>query len=469
MTLWNPVLYARKQILNNLGDGINNASPSFDIKDSQVSDAINMGSQNYPAIATRYGRTLYSTSMTTLATPYILGERGNSVLHVVDGNTWKYWDTATTAFVNLTTTLTGTYGDIQDFAVGTARYTMLMNSTQKLIWDGTSTATVLGDASTPFTDIFTSHRGRVFAGKNTTLYFSALNLPNDWTTPDDSGSINLTRSKGNITAITEYNDHVIIFTEYGMHELYGDSPTNYTLVDVEGDIGCISNRSIIKCNGRLYWMAKDGVYEYDGSSPRKISTNVSQYINGINYTYKSLAVSGSNDDIIYFGLPYGSTSNNIILTYDTINKVWYTETGNIIDFITIQSKLYALDSTGGINNMRDITATKDNGTEITWSFITKAYNDDTVSQKKTLSDVNLWYKCSTSASINVSYSTDDSSTSFTSLATSTDFDLTNKTNNERLIIPSTDLQNVDFYRLKFSGSGSAIFNRLERDYRIKRR
>ena len=119
MALWNPLRFERKQIINSLGDGINTGVPPFDIKDSELTYVRNMGSQEYPAITTRYGRTFLSTSMPTLTTPNGIGERNNEQLHVIDGNTWKYWNPSSTSFVNLTTSLTSTDGDIQDFATGT--------------------------------------------------------------------------------------------------------------------------------------------------------------------------------------------------------------------------------------------------------------------------------------------------------------------------------------------------------------
>jgi hypothetical protein len=63
-----------------------------------------------------------------------------------------------------------------------------------------------------------------------------------------------------------------------MHELFGSSPSNFELVDVEGEIGCFSRKSLVKCNKKLFWYWTDGIYEYNGSSPVKISQPVDDYI-----------------------------------------------------------------------------------------------------------------------------------------------------------------------------------------------
>lgn len=468
MAQWGVTRYEKKQIINKFGDGINVGLPGFDIKENELTYVSNMGSQDYPAISSRYGRTLFSSStdFTPLGTPLGIGERDNSQLHAVDGNTWKYW--TGTAWSNLTTTLSSTEAEIKDFATGTARYTLLMNSTQKLYWDGSSTALVLGDANTPFTKIFTIHRGRIYAASNNAIKYSALNLINDWTTINDAGSIVITNARGNITGLCEYNGHVIAFTEYGMHELYGDDPANFELVDIEGEIGCISDRSIVKCNQKLYWAWIDGIYEYNGASPVKVSLPVDTYMKGVSYANRAKIVAGSIGDFLYISIPNGASSNNIVLVYDTTNKKWFTETGSFNDFVTMQNALYGLDSAGAINSMRS-TNYSDNSTAISWELITKPFNAGSVSQKKTLSDLSLIYSGEATATMNVGYNTSVSSTTFTGLAVTTDFTLDGVEHNKKLLIPTTDLQNVDWFKLQIKGSGKTTIHALETNYRVKRR
>jgi len=143
MVMWNSVSNQVKTVQSAFGGGENNGLPPFDIADDETMYSRNMDSWKYPAAAVRPGRSTYATAFTSGVSG--IGQRNNQYLHAVDGNTWKYWDPATTAFVPLTTTLTAaSTAEIAEFVTGTARYTILMNSTQKLIWDGTSTALVLG-------------------------------------------------------------------------------------------------------------------------------------------------------------------------------------------------------------------------------------------------------------------------------------------------------------------------------------
>jgi len=292
-------------------------------------------------------------------------------------------------------------------------------------------------------------------------------LPNDWTTPSDSGSIDVTDAKGEITGMCEYNGHLIVFTEFGMHELYGDSPSNFTLINVEGQIGCVSNKSIVKCNKRIYWVWIDGCYEYNGASPVRISDAVREYFDSISYSDRSVIAAGSIGDFLYISIPYSASVNDLVLVYDTRLRKWSVETGAFVDFVAIQNSVYGLNSvSNNVYNMRDEDIYTDNSTAISWEMITKPFHEGGLSQKKTLRDVSVVYNCSTSATASVSYSPGIDSTDFTVLATSSDFSRTNIKTNKILQIPTSALQNADWYRLKFSGTGEFSLDYLERNYRI---
>jgi len=474
MALWKQPNYKIETENKTLGNGINVGVPSFDIDKTELTYVRNMGSQEYPAITTRFGRTFYSTDMTSLSTNLSgMGERANNQLHFIDGNTWKYWNSTASAFANLTTGLTaGAEAHIQDFVTGNNRYTLMMNSTQLKYWDGTSTSATLGDAATPFTNIFTIHKSRVFAASGAVLYYSAANDINDWTTANDAGNISLTQARGDITALVEYNDKVIAFTEFGMHELFGSAPTNFELIDVEGEIGCYSRKSVVKCNKRLYWYWQDGIYEYNGSSPRKVSQPVDEYIKSISYANRSKVACGSVGDFLYISIPYTSSSNDLVLVFDTRINKWFVDTGNFDYFTKIQNALYGADSTGGVLNMRDESVKTDNGTAVSYDLITKPFLNKYNKQRATLTD--MWFICNatTDSTINVSYSTSSTGTStslFNNIARTTDFDFTGSDQQTRIQIPTTDLQDLPYYRLRIDGTGDVTINRWERDYRVKRR
>jgi hypothetical protein len=475
MAQWRAPSYKYQTETKSLGDGVNTGVPPFDISESELTYARNLGSQDYPAISTRYGRTFYSATMPSLsANASGFGERANTQLHFTDGNTWKYWSTSLTSFVSLETSLTaGAEAAFSDFVAGANRYTLMMNAQELKYWDGVAaSASNLGDASTPKTNIFTVHKGRIYAAKGSVLYYSALNLINDWTTPNDAGSISITQAKGNIIALVEYNDKVIAFTEYGMHELFGTGPSNYELIDVEGEIGCYSRKSVVKANKNLYWYWLDGIYEYNGSSPVKISTPVDEYLKLIPYANREKVICGSVGDYLYVSVPYSSNNNDLVLKFDTRLGKWYVDTGSFDYFTKMGNVLYGLDSTGGVVNMRDTSSKTDNGTAISYDLITKPFTNKFVSQNATLSDIWFLISAQTNATINISYSTSSTgidASLFKNIARTSDFDFSGLGQQVRIQVPTTDLQNVPFYRLRVDGTGDVKIHRMEKQFRAKRR
>jgi hypothetical protein len=302
--------------------------------------------------------------------------------------------------------------------------------------------------------------------------YSALNLINDYATVGDAGTLDITRAKGVITSIFEYNDHIIIWTEFGMHELYGTGPATFEVVDIEGEVGCISDRSVSVCNQKLYWVWYDGVYEYNGGSPKRISQNVEKYFRKdltttyMNTTYKADIVTGAIGDYLYVSLPSGTaTANDTLLVYDTKTGIWHIEDAAITDFTTIGNTLYGVATDGTIYNMR--SGTDDDGAAISWDFTTKAFNDGGVRSKKTLTDLWMVVDLPTDSTLSVYYSdTVDSTTDFVLLYT---FTADSDEQNTRLQIPSTALQNVDWYRFKFVGTGPCTIHSMEKTFRVKQR
>jgi len=449
-SLWNNV--RQKKIYKTFTfDDINTFLPPLEIMESQATDLRNLSSSKYPALKVRNGKTQVGT---VISSPNGLGQRNNQYIHVVDGDAWKYWNGS--AYVAVQTLSAAGKGNFQEFNTGTTRYTIFSNGSSKYAWDGT-TVTTLSNA--PNSKIFTTHKGRIYWARDNDIVYSGLNLINDYTAPNDAGAIDLTRAKGIVTGIIEYIDRVWIYTEYSMHGLYGNAPANFELIDPEGNVGCISNLSLIVVNKKLYWVAYDGVYEFDGSTPTKVSEpygvngikgGVTSFINGINATYKTLVVSGSIGDILYISIPYGSnaTTNNLTLVLDTKLRKWYVRDEGFLNFVTVANVLYGVDTSGKLWNMT-ASATKDGSTDISWYWISKAFSEGSPSDLITLSEIWLSYKLPIGSTMKIAYSTDVTGTSFTDLDT---FTPAASEAVQRVIIPVSTLQRHSWRRLKLYGT-----------------
>jgi hypothetical protein len=458
MAQWNPMRYKSKKINRQYGDGINTFLPPFDIKESELTDSLNMCSDDYPAIKTRNDRTV--TTLPALAgNKNAIGQRNSSTIHVLDGTHWYYANTNSTAWTQLSSSIGDREGMFVEFNTEATRYTILANAATtgqiNQAYDGTTTLVSL-TSNAPHSALYTVHKYRVYGIEENgrTLKHSAQGSITNWITSLDAGAIDLTNAKGPATAITTYADHVIVWTDNSMHELYGSNPYNHELIDLTNDVGCVNNKAKIECRGRLYWMDYNGIYLYAGGFPKLISDKVKKWINGIDWTVKSKIWAGTKGDKIYFGIPYKSTAINLLIVYDTYKDKWFTQDGNWVNGVTISDVFYGLNNDGRIWNMESTSATgNDNSTAITWNFETKAYNDFALDSNIGVRDMWVVHSGSTSATMAIGYSTQVNSTSFTTLVNSTDYTHATEPTKEQTIIPLDKLQNAEWYRLKFSGAG----------------
>ena len=467
MAYWNNLKFRTRTYTNTFGDGVNTYLTPFEIKDGETVDSLNMCSDDYPAIRTRNDRIYYSSQLTT---PRGMGKRTNSQLHVADGINWKYWNSATSNFVTLSTSLSSTDAEIMDFPRGTGRTTLFWNSSQARYWDGAaSSALAFTSTDLPMTKLFTVHKGRIFALKDAVLYFSALNLIDDWTSVLDAGAMDVTRAVGNGTAITTYANHVVIWCDNSMHELYGTDYANYELMDITNDVGCVGQRTVVEVKGLLFWLDYTGVFQYTGGQPRKISDKVQKYIEGINWTYKHLIAAGTKDDKLYLSIPYAATSCNRVLVYDTRTFKWNVEDGSYINFVNIDDTLYGQAANGFIYNMDNGLKTGlDNSTAISWNYVTKAYNDGTISGEKTLSNLYLAAEGTTVATRLVEFSTRINSTASTDYSTIVNSTfLSSEPSVVRTVIPYNSLQNVNWYKFRVRGTGHVKVHSIEKTFRVK--
>jgi hypothetical protein len=80
-----------------------------------------------------------------------------------------------------------------------------------------------------------------------------------------------------------------IFKRNSIHQLIGDSPSNYILRPLTKNVGCTAPRSIVEHNGIAYFLSHLGVYRYDGSSIDLISQKVNATLS-TNPKYKEEAI-----------------------------------------------------------------------------------------------------------------------------------------------------------------------------------
>jgi hypothetical protein len=454
-----------KQPLIAIGDGENTFYNALNIKPSEASYSRNTTSKNYPAMSVRNGRTKsFATDTSAISTPKGLGQRNDTYPHVQDGATWKRWDGAAWQTV---ATLESLSSKFLEFNTDSKRYTInAQNSTstnKAKMWDGSS-VTILTDA--PQTRLMTVDDYRIFAVKDSVLYWSDISDPANWTTGDSSAEP-ITSMIGVGSAIATFNDQVIVWSNQTMHILMGNDTEDFQFSNNGISSGCISDRTVLVDNGTLYYLDFGQFNAYTGGYPVEISQKVRAYLEAIPYAYRELCCAGKKGKYIYLSIPYGAvTANNITLQYDTLRGNWYVHDYGVDHFTNIGEDLYAIDASGFIWKVDDSTATTDSSTAITWSHITGAWLEEELRAKKVISDIYILCDLPSGSTLNVAYSETIDNNDFTSL-----YDISSDSDeqNVRVQIPTSQLYGVDYYRLKFSGSGPCTIHYIDVYLRVKAR
>ena len=102
-----------------------------------------------------------------------------------------------------------------------------------------------------------SYNGRIWIANNHTLYWSAANTTNDWTTAQDAGykdDIN-----GIIVALHKYQGNLYIFTTSDIYILSGYDPSDFR-IDHYSNTGIFSEKSVVIFDEKLYVWANNGLY-----------------------------------------------------------------------------------------------------------------------------------------------------------------------------------------------------------------
>ncbi len=104
-----------------------------------------------------------------------------------------------------------------------------------------------------------AYKARLFIAAGAGLYYSALGNPNDWTTPDDAGSIvNFHNDSSPIIALKNYGEYLAIYKKNGIFILSGSAPDDFVIKPV-ADKGCLSPWGIGTVNNNQYFFNGESI------------------------------------------------------------------------------------------------------------------------------------------------------------------------------------------------------------------
>ncbi len=249
--------------------------------------------------------------------------------------------------------------------------------------------------SCPDIDFVCVHDNRVFGVKGSTIYACALGNVQDWTTfvdaegnPSEVGAYAVdVASPGDFTGCIEYQNHVVALKQNYHHELYGQKPSNFSVIEVS-KTGTINN-SMAEVGSLLYFINPQGVMRYGGGQAGNISLNLNEI-----YSDGTL---GGDGRFLYFSLKNGEEYKLYVM--DSLSGLWWQEDNlQVIDFHNIGDTLYALSSDGKVYQFNIGTEN-----DIEWSFtVTDLSEIGSINKKNTKIYVSIYAVADTRIEIRTS-------------------------------------------------------------------
>lgn len=170
------------------------------------------------------------------------------------------------------------------------------------------------------------------------VYGSALGDFKSWNSFQGLAGDSYAASRGSdgvFTGAAAYLGSVLFFKEHCIERLYIAGNGAHQMVTLECDgVAQGSHRSIAVCEGVLYYHGVGGVYGFDGSLPRLVSTPLGM-LRGSN------AAGGALDGVYYLALTAEDGAH--LLTLDTARGLWHRQDGlPVRQFARRGQELYAL-------------------------------------------------------------------------------------------------------------------------------
>lgn len=188
---------------------------------------------------------------------------GNNYLH--------HWDTATEAWLTVTTTGSPTMTGVNK--VRMFRYNW--SEPRIVLTDGVNPAayyngtayTQITHANAPTNPKYaTEFKSHIFFGGDSSdpfvVHFSAPFNETDFSPANGAGTINVGFE---VVQLKKFRDELYIFGTNNIKKLAGNTIADFVLVEVTDDIGCMASDSVIELGGDLLFMGPDGLRPVSGT------------------------------------------------------------------------------------------------------------------------------------------------------------------------------------------------------------
>lgn len=148
------------------------------------------------------------------------------------------------------------------------------------------------------------------------VWWSAIRNPSSWapSLATQAGNIRLLDSPGPIRQIVAYGDKFIAFKENAIFVgQYVGPPYVFSWKLVNNTIGCSYPKSVTECDGRLFWVHRNGVYSFDGQQIENIGRGVFSSLNNDTVDTAIWNVRARGDETQ--GIVWFCTNNSVVSTF----------------------------------------------------------------------------------------------------------------------------------------------------------
>lgn len=166
--------------------------------------------------------------------------------------------------------------------------------------------------------------GAGFSNSPSLVWFSELGAPERL---DVDYNFEVRTNDGDrVLATKAYNNQLMILKENSFHKVVGDNPSNFQLVELSLQFGCLSNKTVIEFKEDLVWLDTRGIVRFNGASWDLISTPVEDVFRRLNISVakeKAVGVHYKYRNQVWFGIPIdNSTANNLTVVWDYLIDAW---------------------------------------------------------------------------------------------------------------------------------------------------
>ncbi|ULL14358.1 hypothetical protein DVH26_07785 [Paenibacillus sp. H1-7] len=449
----------RNPIIQREFKGIDKRDP-FSISPEFSPDLVNISLDQYPSLSVRPG---YSVLGSAIGSKVLgLGVWKDSELHAVfNDGTWRKWtgsawsaalvsglDTsAPYSFCNFKGNL-GDFNLIACNGVGVPRR-----------YDGSTVQNLTGAPSGA--NFIDEHDNRLYAIVNgIEIHYCELSVPSNWTViaqnDSDPGTIIKEINTGKkIVGLKAGTGHVTVYFPTSMHELYGTSPSDFSMVEAANDIGAINNNCAVNLDGVTYFVGDRGIYVYAGGARpnKRFSERVQWYIDNMNQAAKNTCCIGTDGLKLYVSIPMNSsTAPDTTLVYNPMFDTWEVWGGiSALCMAKVDRSFYYGESNGRVLLQGGTT---DNGAQIASRWVTHLFSNNSLAQRLRVHRIWSVSDIQPGSNMNIFLSK--------SVTGDSDWNLVGSVNSpvKRLIVPPSIASKANWARLKIECLGQVALHEL---------